>query len=86
MKEHVPKYVTNFIKGKTNMKTAALLNATRRSSMSENLVNKLEFGNNHGGVRFKIVQQCSNVYYLIKMEPTFVYLNNPELCKQKKHD
>ena len=67
--------------GKTNIKSAALINATRRSSI--NLINNPECGNNYEDLRFRIVQQSSNVYDLIKMEAIFIYLNKPELCKQK---
>ena len=65
-KEHVAKCVKNIFEGKTNIKYAALINATKRSSISEHLVNNSECGNNYEDVRFKIVQQCSNVYDLIK--------------------
>ena len=61
MKEHLPKCVKNFIEGKTNIKSAALMNATRKSPIAEHLVNYQNCGRNYEYVRFKIVQQCSNV-------------------------
>ena len=86
VKQHVLRCVEKFIEGKTNIKTAALLNATRRSSISKHLVNNPERGNNYEDIRFKIEQQCSNVYDLVKMEDFFIHLNKPELCKQKEFD
>ena len=84
--KHVPRRVKKFIEGNTNIKTAALINATRRSSISKHLVNNPERGNNYEDIRFKIEQQCSNVYDLVKMEDFFIHLNKPELCKQKEFD
>ena len=86
MKEHVPKCVKEFIEGKTNIKSAALMNATRKSSIAEHLVKYPNCGKNYEDVRFKIVQQCSSVYDLLKLEAIFIYLNKPELCKQKEFD
>ena len=45
------------------------------------LVNNPERGNNYEDIRFKIEQQCSNVYDLVQMEAIFIYLYKPELCK-----
>ena len=67
--------------GKTNIKSAALINASRKSSIAEHLVNYPNCGKNYEDVRFKIVQQCSNVYDLLKLEAIFIHLNKPELCK-----
>ena len=80
LKEHVPKCVEIFIEGKVNIKSLALINATKRSSIAEHLVNNLDCGKNNKDTRFKIVQQCPNVYDLFKLEAIFIYLNKPELC------
>jgi len=72
--------------GRTNIKSAALINASRKSSIAEHLVNYPNCGKNYEDVRFKIVQQCSNVYDLSKLEAIFIYLNKPELCKQEEFD
>ena len=86
MKEHIPKCVREFIEGKTNIKSVALMNATRKSSIAEHLVKYPNCGKIYDDVRFKIVQQCSSVYDLLKLEAIFIYLNKPELCKQKEFD
>ena len=39
IKEHVPKCVKDFIEGKNNNKTKALINATRKSAIADHLVN-----------------------------------------------
>ena len=56
MKEHVPKCVKKFIEGKTNIKSVAFMNATRKSSITEHIVNYPNCGKNCEDVRFKIVQ------------------------------
>ena len=47
MKEHLPKCVKNFIEGKTNIKSAALMNATRKSPIAEHLFNYQNCGKNY---------------------------------------
>ena len=64
----------------------ALMNATIKSSIAEHIVNYPNCGKNYEDIRFKIVQQCSNLYDLLKLEAIFIYLNKPELCKQKEFD
>ena len=62
------------------------MNATRKSSIAEHLVNYPNCGKNYEDVRFKIVQQCSNVYDILKVEAIFIYFNKLELCKQTEFD
>ena len=71
--KHVPRRVKKFIEGNTNIKTAALINATRRSSISKHLVNNPECGNNYEDIRFRILQQCLNVCELLKWK-RFLYI------------
>ena len=54
--------------------------------ISKHLINNPYCGKNYKDITFKIVQQCSNVQDLVKMEAIFIYLNKPELCKQKEFD
>ena len=68
MKEHVPKCVKNFIEGKRNIKSAAIMSATRKPPIEEHLVNYQNCGKNYENVRFEIVHQRSNVYDLLKLE------------------
>ena len=86
IKEHVPKCVRDFVEGKNNKKTKALINATRKSAIADHLFNYPNCGNNYEDTRFQIIQQCSNVYDLLKLEAICIYLNKPELCKQKEFD
>ena len=75
------------IEGKTNIKSVELMNATRKSSIAEHLVNYPNCSKNYEDDRFKFVQQCSNLYDLLKLEAIFIYLNKPELkLKQKEFD
>ena len=62
------------------------MNATRKSLIAEYLVNYPNFGKNYKDVRFKTVQQCSNLYDILKLEAIFIYLNKPEIFKQKEFD
>ena len=59
------------------------MNSTRKSTIAEHLVNNPEYGKNYKDVRFTIVKQFLNVYDPFKMEEIFIYLNRPQLCKQK---
>ena len=42
MNEHIPKCVLNFIREKTNTKTKAVINATKRSLIAEHLINNVD--------------------------------------------
>ena len=53
--EHIPKCVLNFIKEKTNNKTKAVLNATKRSSIAEHLINNVNCAKNYDLSRFKVI-------------------------------
>ena len=54
MKEHVPKCVKDFIEDKNNIKSAALMNATRKSSIEVHLVNYPNCGKNYEEVSLKL--------------------------------
>ena len=62
------------------------MNATRKSAIADHLVNYPNCGNNYEDTRFQIIQQWSDVYDLLKLEAICIYLNKPELCKQKEFD
>ena len=68
-----------------NMKTATE-NATKISSVAENLENNRECAKKYDLSRFKIIHQCNNVTYLIKIEVISIFLEKPVLCKQKEFD
>ena len=54
VKEHIPKRVKTIIEDKTNLKSVALIDATRRSSIAEHSVNNPGCGKNYEEVGFKI--------------------------------
>ena len=59
-------------------------NASKRSSVAENLVKNREFANTYDLFSFEIVYHYNNVTYLIKMEAISIYLEIPVLCKQNE--
>ena len=69
---------------KTRRKT--VVNASKRSSIAEHLINNTNCGNNYNSSRFKIINSCTNSIDLVRMEAISIFLNKPELCKQKEFD
>ena len=67
--EHLPKSVENFCflekKGDVPVK---VLNASKRSSIAEHLVNNSTCANSYNLIGFKTIKTCSNVFDLIKQE------------------
>ena len=87
IKEHIPKCVENFcLSDKKDDIPVKVLNASKRSSISEHLVNNPTCANNYNIDRFKIIKICSNVFDLIKLEAICILLRKPVLCKQKDFD
>ena len=87
IKEHVPKSVDNFCcLDKKDDIPAKVLNASKRSSIAEHLVNNPTCANNYNIKRFKIIKTCSNIFDLIKLEAICILLRKPVLCKQKDFD
>ena len=86
IREHLPKCVTNFMKEKTNNKTKAVINAAKRSSIAEHLINNTDCANNYLLSRFEVMSHCNNVVDLVRLEAISIFLKKPELCKQKEFD
>ena len=81
IKEHVPKNVENFcFSDKKDDIPVKVINASKRLSIAEHLVNNSTFANSYNMNSFKIIKTCSNVFDLIKLEA----IRKPVLCKQKK--
>ena len=60
-----------------------VLNASKRSSITELLVNNSTCANSYNINRFKIIKTCSNVFDLVKLEVICTFIMKPVLCKQK---
>ena len=86
LNEHIPKCILRFIDEKTKIKTKAVVNATKRSSIAEHLVNSTNCANNYDSSRFKILNNCTSSMDLVRLEAISIFLNKPELCKQKEFD
>ena len=66
IKEHVPKSVDNFCcLDKKDDIPAKVLNASKRSSIAEHLVNNQTCANSYNINRFKVIKTCSNIFDLI---------------------
>ena len=89
VKEHIPVCVEKFLnkseKEKDN-KSAKVLNAIKRSAITEHLVLNHICAQNFNLERFKIIKTCYNVYDLIKMEAICILNRKPTLCRQKEFD
>ena len=87
MTEHIPKCILKLIKEKTNYKTKSVIYAIKRSPIAEHLYNKVKCKNkNYDLLRFKLINNCKNSIDLVRMEAISIFLNKPELCKQKEID
>ena len=86
LNEHIPKCILRFIDEKTKIKTKAVVNATKRSSIAEHLVNSTNCAKNYDSSRFKILYNCTSSMDLVRLEAISIFLNKPELCKQKEFD
>ena len=87
VKEHIQKNVENFcLSEKKDDVPIKVINASKRSSIAEHLVNNSLCADNYNVNRFKIIKNCSNVFDLIKLEAICILLRKPVLCKQKDFD
>ena len=87
IKEHILKKVENFrLSEKKDDVPIKVINASKRSSIAEHLVNNSLCADNYNVKRFKIVKNCSNVFILIKLEAICILLRKSVLCKQKDFD
>ena len=76
----------NVIKKEPNIKTTAVKNAAKRSSVAEHLINNRDCSGKYDISRFKIIHHCNSVFDLVKFEAISVFLKKPELCEQKEFD
>ena len=84
IKQHVPKSVEKFcFSKKKDCISVKVLNASKRSSIVENLVNNSTCANSYNINRFKMIKNCINVFKLIKIEAICILLRKPLLCRQK---
>ena len=86
MKEHIPKSIDEFCKSNEKIKSIRVINASKRSAISEHLVNNLDCASNYNLKRFKIVKNCFHISDLIKLEAICILLRKPKLCKHKDFD
>ena len=54
--------------------------------MTTELIVEIIVGRKYETSRFKIIHHCNNVFSLIKLEATYIFLEKPELCKEKEFD
>ena len=83
LNEHVPKCILKFIDKKTKIKTKAVVNATKKSSIAEHLINNTNCTNNYYSSRFNILNNSTNSIDLVRIKAISILINKPELCKQK---
>ena len=86
IKEHIPKCVEDYITGKNVQISKAVINAAKRSAISEHLINNASCAEKYNISMFSILKQCANKFDLIKMEAILIHLYKPDLCKQKEFD
>ena len=58
----------------------AVINAAKRSAISEHLINNANCAYKYNISMFSIKKQCANKFDLIKMEAILIHLFKPELC------
>ena len=63
------------MKEKTNNKTKAVINATKISSIAKNLINNVNCANNYDLSRFKVINNCTNLINLVRLEAISIFLN-----------
>ena len=62
------------------------MNAVKRSSIAEHLVNNQSFAEIFNLDRFRVIKSCVNNFDLIKMEAICILNGKPTLCRQKQFD
>ena len=75
-----------FIEKEPEIKTTATKNAAKRSSVAEHLINSRDCARKYDISKFKIIHHCNSVIDLVKLEAISIFLEKPELCKQKEFD
>ena len=75
LKSYIPKCILRFIDEKTKIKTKAVVNSTKRSSIAEHLVNSTNCANNYDSSRFKMLNNCTSTTDLVRMEAILIFLN-----------
>ena len=68
LNEHIPKCKIKFIIENTNNKINAVVNATKRSSIEEHLINNTDCVNNCDLSRFKVINNFTNSIDLFRLE------------------
>ena len=66
--EDIPKCVLNFIKQKNSHKTKVFINATKRSSIAEHLINNIDCANNYDLSIFKVINSYTNSVDLVRLK------------------
>ena len=74
-----------FIEEEPEIKTTATKNSAKRSSIAEHLINNRDCARKYEISRFKIVH-CNSVYDLVELESFSIFLEKPELGKQKEFE
>ena len=54
--------------------------------VTEHFINNTDCAKNYMLSRFRVVSHCNNVIDLVRLEAISIFLNKPELCKQKEFD
>ena len=75
-----------FIEQEPEIKTIATKNAAKRSSVAEHLINNRDCARKYEISKFRIIHHCNSVFELVKLEAISIFLEKPELCKQKEFD
>ena len=67
VREHIPKSIESYCNSEEKeTKSTQVLNALKRSSIAENLINHPTCANYYNRDRFKIIKSCNNIFDLIK--------------------
>ena len=87
IKKKIPRCVVNFL-GSTEKeaKSFQIMNALKRSSIAEHLVNDNTCAEHFYLDWFKITKTCGNTFDLIKLEAICILIRKPKLFRQKEFD
>ena len=61
--------------------TIAVVNTTKRSSIAKHLINNTNCADNYDSSIFKIINNCTNSFDLVRLEAISIFLKKPEPCK-----
>ena len=87
IEEHIPKSVESFCcLDNIDDIPDKVLNAFKRSSIAQHLINNPTCANNYNMNRFKIIKTCNDVFDLIKLEAIRIFLRKPVLCNKIDFD